>query len=125
MKQFDLQEYLKNPERKVVTREGKSVRIICVNRLDNRYPVVAFIRLGDDYEDIWAFTKDGEAGEHGANDYDLFFASIKREGWINIYYYKGEKEANTSGGIYSTKEEALAGKSDAGYVDTIKIQWEA
>lgn len=59
MKQFDLQEYLKNPGKKIVTRKGKSVRIICTNRLDDRYPVVAFIRLGDDYEDIWAFTKDG------------------------------------------------------------------
>lgn len=58
MKHFDLQEYLKNPGKKIVTRKGKSVRIICTNRLDDRYPVVAFIRLGDDYEDTIAQFKD-------------------------------------------------------------------
>ena len=31
MKQFDLQEYLKNPSRKVATRDGRDVRIICTN----------------------------------------------------------------------------------------------
>ena len=29
MKQFSLSEYLKNPSRKVVTREGKTARIGC------------------------------------------------------------------------------------------------
>lgn len=123
MKQFDLQEYLKHPERKVVTREGKSVRIICVNRLDNRYPVVAFIRLGNDYEDIWAFTKDGESSEHGANDYDLFFSSTKKEGWVNIY--KIESGDTQLSNIYNSKEEAEdMAKSYDDYVDTIKIEWE-
>ena len=32
MKQFNLAEYLKNPERKIVTRDGRSVkRILCVD----------------------------------------------------------------------------------------------
>ena len=29
MKEFDLQEYLKHPSQKVVTRDGRKVRIIC------------------------------------------------------------------------------------------------
>lgn len=32
MKQFSLEKYLANPERKIVTREGKKVRIICTDR---------------------------------------------------------------------------------------------
>ena len=40
MKQFDLQEYLKNPSRKVVTRDGRDVRIICTN-YDSFSPIIA------------------------------------------------------------------------------------
>lgn len=32
MKQFSLDEYLKNPTRPIVTRDGRSVRIICTDR---------------------------------------------------------------------------------------------
>ena len=32
MKQFDLKEYLKGPNKKVVTRDGRNVRIICTDR---------------------------------------------------------------------------------------------
>ena len=31
MKPFNLQEYLANPSRKVVTRDGRQVRIICTD----------------------------------------------------------------------------------------------
>lgn len=122
MKQFDLQEYLKNPEKKIVTRKGKSVRIICTNRLDDRYPVVAFIRLGDDYEDIWAFTKDGESGEHGENDYDLFFEPEKKTGWVNIYDFRGKIVC----GVVYASEKAARGEIDPNksYITTIPIEWE-
>ena len=36
MKNFNLEEYLKNPSRKVVTRAGISVRIICTDRKANK-----------------------------------------------------------------------------------------
>lgn len=32
MEQFSLEKYLKNPNRKIVTRGGKSVRIVCADR---------------------------------------------------------------------------------------------
>ena len=31
MKQFSLEEYLANPSKKVVTRDGRNVRIICTD----------------------------------------------------------------------------------------------
>ena len=34
MKRFSLDEYLKNPSKKVVTRMGRKVRIICRKELD-------------------------------------------------------------------------------------------
>ena len=42
MKEFDLQEYLKNPLQKVVTRDGRKVRIICTN-YDSLSPIIAEI----------------------------------------------------------------------------------
>ena len=42
MKHFSLKEYLKNPARKVVTREGNSVEIIYTNA-EGRYPIVAVV----------------------------------------------------------------------------------
>ena len=32
MKQFNLEEYLKNPSKNVVTRMGRKVRVICTDR---------------------------------------------------------------------------------------------
>ena len=38
----------------------------------------------------------------------------KKEGWVNVY-----KDS-----VYNTKNEALIGRSNIGYIDTIKISWE-
>ena len=59
MKQFNLDEYLKNPERKIVTYDGREVRIICVNRIDKDYPVVALVR-NKNVESVESYTKDGK-----------------------------------------------------------------
>ena len=45
MKQFDLQEYLANPNRQVITREGKKVRIICTDA-KSIYPVISLVDDG-------------------------------------------------------------------------------
>lgn len=44
MKPFNLEEYLKNPSRKVVTRDGRNVRIICTDFDNPDYPVVGEIK---------------------------------------------------------------------------------
>ena len=52
MEQFNLEKYLKNPYRKVVTRGGRAVRIVCTDRkfefLNVQYPVMALIKGFDD-----------------------------------------------------------------------------
>ena len=52
MEQFSLEKYLENPNRKVVTRGGRAVRIVCTNRkfkyLNVQYPVMALIKGFDD-----------------------------------------------------------------------------
>ena len=34
MKQFNLEEYLNNPSKKVVTRDGRAVKIYCTDYID-------------------------------------------------------------------------------------------
>ena len=45
MKPFSLEEYLKNPSRKVVTRDGRNVTIHCTN-YDASQPIIAEIEEG-------------------------------------------------------------------------------
>lgn len=129
MKQFDLQEYLKNPSRKVVTRDGKSVRIICTDRdykhnENDHRPILALIRNAsfENNELIYSYDKDGRYNYKSENRFDLFFAPIKKEGYINLYM---EGTDYTTGDVYSNKEDAIKnGRYFSTYISTIKIEWE-
>lgn len=125
MKQFDLQEYLKNPTRPIVTRDGHAARIICTNRICKTHPVLALLIEDEDSdtEVVYQYTLQGEYFPNASSPHDLFFVTEKKEGWINIYHYDGIGNANASKRIYDTKEEALKYKN-SGYVDTVKIEWE-
>ena len=122
MEQFSLEKYLANPSRKVVTRKGRNVRIICTDMKSTTYPVVALIENGSGYEQLNTFSKNGEyaANESNANDL-LFFAPEKHEGWVNVY----EEGTNRylDGCICVTKEKAKRIRG-YGYITTIKIEWE-
>lgn len=107
MKQFNLQEYLKNPDQKIVTRNGRNVRIICTDRmqllLDEHYPIVALIKNHDDSERIACFKNNGQA--HDNKDIDLFFAPEKKTGWINLY--KDKDDIVTDKFIIHSEKDAL------------------
>ena len=121
MEQFNLDKYLENPNRKVVTRDGRSVRIICTDRKSYTFPIVVLIE-GCYQENICAYTKDGLYSHGTECTCDLFFAPIKKEGWVNMY--KTRSGAVQIGQIYSSKEEAEMGRKDANYISTAKIEWE-
>lgn len=125
MEPFNLEEYLKNPTRPIVTRNGRSVRIICTNRSHN-YSVVALINNGDS-EDLLSYTKDGEVYTNLEVDYDLFFApesKTKKVGWMNVCKYGDDKHFSLVGGvIHPTREQAQTERPDY-VVDTIQIRWE-
>lgn len=130
MKQFSLEEYLKNPQRKIVTRRGKEVRIICTDRnitYDNvSYPIVALVKCPeeDNIEQAIYYTKEGKTDSYGSSA-DLFFAPEKKEGWINIYKYNLSSLITPGLQVYNTKEEAEAVVGDrSDYISTVKIQWE-
>ena len=128
MKQFNLEEYLANPSRKVVTREGKPARIICTDAKFENYPIVALIENKlIEGECLLCYTKEGKIYlDNGLSGVDLFFAPEKKEGWINIF--KGDSNDKRFLGytrIFKTKENAEeAGEGVSGYITTIKIEWE-
>ena len=124
MKQFNLDEYVKNPSRKVVTRWGNPVKILCTNYHRDEYPVVAeiyFTSLG--IAKSYSFTENGRKIIGETNIDDLFFEAEKHFGWVNIYK---DDEGKFSGAyIYPSKEEAInSGKPIGAYVTTTKIEWE-
>ena len=122
MKPFNLEEYLANPTRKVVTREGKPARIICIDAKFEKYPLVALITKKDGREFIAIFDTSGKYHCKHDSYLDLFFAAEKHEGWVNVY--KSENNRSLGAGIWQTEEEAKKWEGAADYVTTIKIEWE-
>lgn len=122
MKQFNLEEYLKNPSKKVVTRDGRNVRIICTDRESTYFPIIALVKK-ECIEENAAYTKDGKYYLDDTNDNDLFFALEKHEGYVCIHFNNGIYYLDDV--IYSSKEDAKnnAEKFDD-YLTTVKIEWE-
>ena len=124
MKPFNLKEYLKDPLKKVITRDGRSAKIHCTNYCSSNFPIVAEI---EDWNFSDLFTIDGYyEGNKQESPNDLFFAEAKKEGWVNIF--KCTSNANRYveyARIFQSKEdaeEAIEGDSD--YITTLKIEWE-
>ena len=124
MKEFTLEEYLKNPERKVVTRDGRNARIMGTDAKRAYYPVLALVDKGSHEASIF-YTKNGQYSFGEENSYDLFFAPEKKEGWINIFKHNFGEPFIGDMHIFSSKEEAEeSAKNDRTYVKSIKIEWE-
>ena len=123
MKPFSLEEYLSNPNRKIVTRDGKSARIICTDR-KGAIPIIALVNSGLLGELCYSLYPDGKKYKYSECDTDLFFAPEKHEGWINIYADINDN-SHPGNHIFESKEEAEEeGEKGSGYVTTIKIEWE-
>ena len=128
MEQFSLEKYLANPSRRVVTRAGNSVRIICTDRkafqAEPSRKVIGLVDMSYCEEaKIWY-----EKGNYYANSissFDLFFAPEKHEGWVNLYKGLDKDHTYYLGDIYNSKAEA-ENKRDTSdnYVATIKFEWE-
>ena len=77
MKQFSLNEYLANPSRKVVTRNGNPVRIICTDA--NRFFQIVALIEENGQESIFCYLSDGVYIEGKQDSRDLFFAPEQKE----------------------------------------------
>ena len=123
MKQFSLEEFKKNPNRKVVTRDGRKVRIICTDAV-NSHPIVGLIEQRNGLNSTCNFNADGTVNKNRKHGKDLLFAPMKREGWVNLFSHP---YGLNTGHIYETKEEAMLRIGDRPkdhYVGTVKITWE-
>ena len=126
MKQFNLKSYIANP-RKVMTKDGRDVRILCVDAKGD-YPVVALIPDGEgEYkrDSPEAYTEDGYNYSGRISYLDLFFAPEKKVGWANVF---GGADGNSYVGdarIFKSQEDAeKEGKKWKDYIATVKIEWE-
>lgn len=127
MKEFNLEEA--KAGKPVCTREGRPARIICWDRKDKLYPIVALVEEEEGKEDVETYTESGMWRDDRELWLDLMMASEKHEGWINLYRFKGNKsypyQADPGGAIYTTEENArFYGKSSKDYITTVKIEWD-
>lgn len=126
MEQFSLSEYLKNPTRPIVTRDGRSVRIICIDRNYKEFPIVALVQICGE-ERVCGYTEDGVYLNDTQCSRDLFFApesKTKKVGWMNVCKYGDDQHFSLVGGvIHPTREQAMTERPDY-VVDTIQIKWE-
>ena len=104
---------------------GRKVRIICTDREDSIYPIVALIQDNNrESEFLAAYTKDGIPAEYNEAYSTLFFVPEKKEGWLNIY--RSESGFYLRGNPYESKEEAdeVAKANYKTFCTTVKIEWE-
>lgn len=125
MKAFNLEEYLKNPDQKVITRDGKPARIICTDKRGDK-PVVALIPAPDNKMEITFYTSNGFFYKDGMDNCDdLMFAPTKKEGWVNIYASQIAGTRYPGYSVFPNENEArLAVENKQKYVATVKIEWE-
>ena len=124
MEQFSLEKYLANPSRKVVTRDGRPVRILCTDRKSYNEEIVGLVTNDNGMESVLTWIQQGKVFFNSDTPNDLFFAPKTHEGWINVYRYSDGGHAY-AGAVYDSKEDAEKRKTiDENYVTTIKIEWE-
>jgi len=123
MKEFNLEEAKAGMP--VCTREGRPARIICwdvVTRTCNS-PVLALVTNYDNEEETFYYREDGQFYESRKSEYDLMMASVKREGYVNIFSIGGQGRICCQ--VYESREIAVAeGKTDVDYIATTKVEWE-
>ena len=127
MKPFNLEEYLANPSRKIVTRDGRKVRIICTDA-KGVFPIIALVERCDatfgTVEEPITYTKGGDYYSGKEHIFDLFFAPEKHEGWVHLYRTETSSQYVTSN-LYNSEEKAIEiGRTSENYIATTKIEWE-
>lgn len=121
MKEFNLDEYLKEPSKKIVTKDGRAVRIICTNA-KNEFPIIALI-TNDSKEVLMDYNNNGKVSPDEMTDLDLFFAPIKKEGWVNLF--KNEELPFVNGDVYKSEKDAKeAAEGESDFIASVKIEWE-
>ena len=87
---------------------------------DHGFPIVALVENtgAEKDEDVRCYRLNGTTAEPS---YNLMMLPEKKEGWVNVYKVTNGYESRS---IFTTKEDAIKKVTGAGYVNTVKIQWE-
>lgn len=120
MKPFDLQAALNGAP--VVTRDGRPVKIAGYNS-DAAIPNQKILGWVDGTVLSW-----GENGNYfrGGSPIDLFMASTKKEGWVNIHRFpEGSIRDLFCAGPFDTEDQAKKALCfPIKFATTVKIEWE-
>ena len=130
MKPFNLNEYLANPSREIITEDGHPVRILCTDAKNCKYPIIALVEI-DGKERVIKYTENGSYLEGVKHKQDLYFKPVAKKGWIIIFKsVYNQMPCVLTSVIYNTKEDAMHFIKDnkGAYPDCIKkpicIEWE-
>ena len=122
MKEFNLE--LAKQGHPVCTRDGREARIVCTDykSIGMDRPILALIEQENDTEEVVAFKNNGSFGALDISDYDLMMASVKHEGWVNVY--QGEYGHFLGREIWESEDIALKHSHEGTRIATVKIEWE-
>lgn len=85
---------------KVVTRDGRPVRIVCWDMKDKICPVMIGLVTRGENESVWFYRCDGRVYQHRESDNDLFMAPTPVKRWRVVYRgdddHKAERDFETS-----------------------------
>lgn len=124
MEQFTLEKYLAEPTRRVVTRGGYNVRILCTDLKKNACPIVGCVQFPSGIEEAGTFQTDGRRNENYQSDTDLFFAPEEQTRWVYLYRPRYDQQKVFASVAYGTEETARKAMiSDEGFGLT-EITWE-
>ena len=125
MKPFNLEEAKAGAP--VCTRDGRPVRIVCYDcKGYKNYPILALIERPVGVESILSYALNGHHSLDSETGIDLMMASVKREGWVNLYTCHSGATATDQCTLYQSEKEARSQilKGNGVYVATVKIEWE-
>lgn len=105
--------------KKFSTRDGRAVRILCVDAPGD-YPIVGLVAGSIDVQ-TWKI--DGHLFGEKDRPIDLINAKTKREGWVNVHRGSGGGRY-LSGVIYDSEESAKKNGPGIGLAYQAKITWE-
>ena len=111
----------------VCTRDGWPVRIVCYDLKGHKnYPILALVTSPVGVEAPGSYALNGHPSLDSETDIALMMASVKREGWVNLYTCHSGATATDQYTLYQSETEARSQvlKGYGVYVATVKIEWE-
>lgn len=111
----------------VCTRDGRPVRIVCYDLKGHKnYPILTLVESPVGVESTVSYALNGYHSLDSDTGIDLMMASVKREGWVNLYTYPGGVTATDQCTLYQSEKKARSQilKGNGVYLATVKIEWE-